>query len=105
METESAKRFSIFLSESQELEIRSIFLETIKDTVHFEPASKMKTSDFLINIFELYGMSKRYVKPKSERNQGRKKRNNNIQQNSEQDMFRVNLNSLAPCVGVNSDAE
>jgi len=40
-----------------------------------------------------------------ERGQGRKKKNNNINTKSEQDMFRVNLNSLAPCVGVNSDAE
>jgi hypothetical protein len=40
-----------------------------------------------------------------DRGQGRKKGSKNNERNLEQDMFSWDENSLAPCVGVNSDAE
>jgi hypothetical protein len=106
METEKAKRISLFLSAEQEELVRTLALNSIQRRgIDVGAFQDLKTGNLLVAFFETLQVPKRYVRPKNARGQGRKKKNNNINIESEQDVFRVNPNSLAPYVGVNSDAE
>jgi hypothetical protein len=102
METEPAKRYSIWLSDEQVK-----FLTT--DLVHQFNRPEVKASenpiDVIIDVLHFCQMPKRYVRPKSDRGQGKKKGSKNKKRNSKQDMFSWDENSLAPCVGGLEDAE
>jgi len=66
MDTEKAKRISLFLSTEQEAYIREHFTSS-------QP-SDLNVSDLIIWFLESRGMPKRYVRPKNNRGQGRKKK-------------------------------
>jgi hypothetical protein len=66
METEKARRISLFLSVEQEAYVRQHLTSS-------QP-SDLKLSDLIIWFLESHGMPKRYVRPKNNRGQGRKKK-------------------------------
>jgi hypothetical protein len=125
METEKANRISLFLSPAQEEFMHDTLLITFQEQGGDPNSVKnLKLSDLIVAVFIQHGMPERYVRPKNDRGQGRKKKqilsdleraeaallssvkgNKNINTESEQDVFSWDENSLAPCVGVNSDAE
>jgi hypothetical protein len=101
METEPAKRFSIFLSDDQVKFLTHDFV----DQINIPEIRKSEHPISVIMDFLHYcKMPERYVRPKSDRGQGKKKGSKNKKLDSKQDMFSWDENSLAPCVGVIENA-
>jgi hypothetical protein len=71
METEKARRISLFLSVEQEAYVRQHLTSS-------QP-SDLKLSDLIIWFLESHGMPKRYVRPKNNRGQGRKKKQTDLE--------------------------
>jgi hypothetical protein len=99
------KRISLLLSVEQINFIESNIVNLLSPTLVGQEAAEAKnTAGIVMAILNLFNMPKRSVRPKSDRGQGRKKKNNIMHTESKQDVFPFHENSLAPCVGVNSDA-
>jgi hypothetical protein len=100
-DTEKAQRYSIWLSDDQV----NFITTTLVSDFGMNLRKSENPIDVIMDLLHLCDMPVRYVRPKNNRGQGRKKGSKNNKHNSEQDMFRVNLNSLALCAGGLEDAE
>jgi hypothetical protein len=101
METEPAKRFSIWLSDDQVYFLTNDLVDQF-NTPHVRRSEN--PISVIMDILHFCKMPERYVRPKNDRGQGKKKGSKNKKSNSKQDMFSWDENSLAPCVGVLEDA-
>lgn len=101
METEPAKRFSIWLSDDQV----DFLTNDLVDQLNSPEVKKSENPiNVIMDLLHFCKMPERYVRPKSDRGQGKKKGSKNKKANSKQDMFSWDENSLAPCVGVIENA-
>jgi len=97
MKTEQSRRISLFLIDDQ--------INHIVTNIANNVSANINPAEVIMDLLYLCEMPQRYVKPKNERGQGRKKGITNKQPESKQDVFRVNRNDLAPYGGGNKDVE
>ena len=107
MSESNVNRISLYLSTEQIDYIKNNIIDIFKEGGHerVELVDQSKVADIVMFVLHMFKMPKRHVRPKSEIGQGRKKKNKNINTESKQDVFPFHENSLAPYVGVNSDAK
>jgi len=102
METEPAKRFSIWLSDDQVYFLTNSLVDQLNTP---EVKKSENPINVIMDLLLFCKMPERYVRPKSDRGQGKKKGSKNKKANPKQDVFSWDENSLAPYVGGLEDAE